>query len=178
MIHYNIDWYLVIYEKRLINSGLIWWTNHKLYKHIKVGADDDHLNTSHAINISISIQNIVTCLMHIKSVTIGNHWHSSSLKVHVFIINEHMPTPNCSSILSSVSLNINLHILSHWTNARFWPVIWIESLFLLYHITVDYIIIIYFKILKLKYLHNLTFPTCCEISIAIHDKSYIIGFNE
>ena len=122
--------YLVIYEKRLINSGLIWWTNHKLYKHIKVGADDDHLNTSHAINISISIQNIVTCLMHIKSVTIGNYWRSSSLKVHVFIINEHMPTPNCSSILSSVSLNINLHILSHWTNARFWPVIWIESSFL------------------------------------------------
>ena len=119
IIDFYVEWFLVIYEKRLINSGLIWWTNHKLYKHIKVGADDDHLNTSHAINISISIQNIVTCLMHIKSVTIGNYWRSSSLKVHVFIINEHMPTPNCSSILSSVSLNINLHILSHWTNARF-----------------------------------------------------------
>ena len=130
IIDFYVGWFLVIYEKRLINSGLIWWTNHKLYKHIKVGADDDHLNTSHAINISISIQNIVTCLMHIKSVTIGNYWHSSSLKVHVFIINEHMPTPNCSSILSSVSLNINLHILSHWTNASFWPVIWIQSSFL------------------------------------------------
>ena len=137
MIHYNINSYFVIYEKRLIISGLIWLTNHKLYRYIKVGADDDHWNTSHAINISISIQNIVTCLMHIKSVTIGNYWHSSSLKVHVFIINEHMPTPNCSSILSSVSLNINLHILSHWTNASFWPVIWIESSFILYHITVN-----------------------------------------
>ena len=127
--HKLIQKYFVIYEKGLINSGLIWCTNHKLYKYIKVGADDDHWNTSHAINISISIQNIMTCLMHIKSVTIGNYWHSSSLKVHVFIINEHMPTPNCSSILSSVSLNINLHILSHWTNASFWPVIWIESSF-------------------------------------------------
>ena len=126
---YRNTTFFVIYQKKLINSGLIWWTNHKLYKYIKVGADDDHWNTSHAINISISIQNIVTCLMHIKSVTIGNYWHSSSLKVHVFIINEHMPTPNCSSILSSVSLNINLHILSHWTNASFWPVIWIESSF-------------------------------------------------
>ena len=128
----------VIYEKRLIISGLIWLTNHKLYRYIKVGADDDHWNTSHAINISISIQNIMTCLMHIKSVTIGKYWHSSSLKVHVFIINEHMPTPNCSSILSLVSLNINLHILGHWTNASFWPVIWIETSFILYHITVQY----------------------------------------
>ena len=136
--HKLIQKYFVIYEKRLINFGLIWRPNHKLYKYIKVGADDDHWNTSHAINISISIQNIMTCLMHIKSVTIGNYWHSSSLKVHVFIINEHMPTPNCSSILSSVSLNINLHILGHWTNASFWPVIWIESSFILYHITVQY----------------------------------------